>query len=459
MLVDRYTAEDVFARVPEVAEQTDRVLKELDQLLEDDQLYQQVRADLGKRYRLTLVHGRHSTPVEVILRMLLCKHLYGWSYEETRERVADSLVLRWFCRVYFQSVPDKSTLIRWTHTLRAETLHALNDRVVELARQAKVTKGRKLRLDATCVQTTIHHPTDSGLLIDSVRVLSRLVKRAKPLVAEQLQNVGAACRSRLRSARRAAQALHRLLRRKSETKEEDQRALYQKLIETTEQMVRQTERVVHTLQQQSESAAKRLREQAEQVVPLIKRVIAQTRSRVLEGKKVAASDKVLSLFEPHTRAIPRHKGGAEVEFGRHVILDEVEGGIVTRYRILEQPNEHGQAVEAVRHHRQVFGRAPRLVAGDRGVHSADTEEVLATAGVKLVAIPASGKLSEARQALERTRRWKRGYRWRAGIEGRIASLRRDFGWRRSGYHGPDGMERWLGLGVMASNLRRIALAK
>ena len=112
MLVDCYDPEDVFARVPEVATQTDPVLKRLDQVLEDDQLYKRVRADLGKRYRFTLVHGRHSTPVEVILRMLLCKHLYGWSYEQTRERVADSLVLRWFCGVYFQTVPDKSTLIR-----------------------------------------------------------------------------------------------------------------------------------------------------------------------------------------------------------------------------------------------------------------------------------------------------------------------------------------------------------
>src|SRR3989454_6310721 len=105
-------------------------------------------------------------------------------------------------------------------------------RVVQLARQAKVTKGRKLRLDATCVQTTIHHPTDSGRLFDSVRVLSRLVKRAKPLVREQLTNVQAACRSRLRSARHAAQSLHRLLRRKGEEKLEQQRTLYEKLIGT-----------------------------------------------------------------------------------------------------------------------------------------------------------------------------------------------------------------------------------
>jgi transposase, IS5 family len=459
MLVDRYEPEDVFARVPEVAAQTDPVLKTLDRLLDDDQLYQQVRTDLGKRYRYTLVHGRHSTPVEVILRMLLCKHLYSWSYEETRERVADSLVLRWFCRVTLHGVPDASTLWRWEQTLQPETVHTLNDRVVQLAAQAKVTKGRKLRLDATCVQTNIHHPTDSGLLVDSVRVLSRFVQRAKGLIQNRLTNVQAACRSRLRTARQTAQTLHRQLRRTVEEKEAQQKALYQKLIQTTEQMVRQSQQVITVLSERTEQHARRLLKEAQQVLPLVERVIIQTRRRVLEGKKVASEQKVLSLFEPHTRAIPRHKGGALVEFGRHVILDEVDGGIVTRYEILEHPNEHGQAVEAVAHHQALFEHPPNLVAGDRGVHSAETEEHLKTAGVKCVAIPASGKRSEERRALERTRGWRRGYRWRAGIEGRIASLRRDFGWRTSAYHGPDGMERWLGLGVIASNLRRIALAK
>ena len=167
MLIDSYPVEDVFARVPEVAAQTDPVLKTLDTLLEDDQLYQAVRTDLGTRSQHTLVHGRHSTSVEVILRLLLMKHLYSWSYEETCKRVADSLVLRWFCRVYFQTVPTKATLSRWAHTLRPETLHQLNDRVVQLAVQARVTEGRKRRLDATCVQTEIHPPTDSGLLGDS----------------------------------------------------------------------------------------------------------------------------------------------------------------------------------------------------------------------------------------------------------------------------------------------------
>ena len=344
-------------------------------------------------------------------------------------------------------------------TLRPETLHALNDRVVKLAKQAKVTKGRKLRLDATCVQTEIHHPTDSGLLVDGVRVLSRFVQRAKGLVEDQASNVQQACRSRLRTARRVAQTLHRQLRRKAEDKEAQQKELYQKLIRTSEQMVRQSQQVMAALAGQTGQQARRLLSQAQEVLPLVERVIAQTRRRVLEGKKMASEQKVLSLFEPHTRAIPRHKGGALVEFGRQVVLDEVDGGLVTRYQILEHPTEHGQAIEAVAHHIALFEHPPNLVAGDRGVHSAETEERLKAAGVKRVAIPAAGKLSEERQALEHTRSFRRGYRWRAGIEGRIASLRRDYGWRKSRYHGLDGMERWLGLGIIASNLRRIALAK
>ena len=123
MLVDNYEREDVFAPVPKLAQEIDPVLRKLDGLLDDDALYQQVRADFGKRYRSTLVHGRHSTPVEVLLRMLILKHLYQWSYKECEGRVADSLVLRWFCRVAFHEVPDASTLWRWEQTLRAETVH------------------------------------------------------------------------------------------------------------------------------------------------------------------------------------------------------------------------------------------------------------------------------------------------------------------------------------------------
>jgi len=335
----------------------------------------------------------------------------------------------------------------------------LNERVVQLAVQARVTSGRKLRVDATCVSTNIHHPTDSGLLVDSVRVLSRIMQHAKPVLAQTRKDAAELCQNHLRSARRIAQSLHRLLRRKGEEKLEQQRELYQHLVQTTSEVVQQSERVSQALRRRGEQIAQSLREQVQQVLPLVRRVIAQTRTRVLEGKQVASEEKVLSLFEPHTRVIPRHKGGADVEFGRLVTLDEVEGGIITRFEVLEQPNEHGQAEGALKHHLRLFGHPPRLVAADRGVHSARTQRTLEEAGVQVVAIPAVGKISAKRQAVEHSPPFRRGYRWRAGIEGRIHSLRRDYGLRRCAYHGMAGLKRWLGWGIMASNLKHIAQAK
>jgi IS5 family transposase len=152
--------------VPELADQTDPILIQLDGLLEDDVLFQRVRADLVRRYHWTAAHGRHSTPAEVLLRLLVVKHLYQWSYQETEERVADSLVLRWFTQVYFRRVPDDTTLLRWAHTLQPDTLHALVAHAAQLAAQARVTRARKLRVDGTVVETTIHYPTDSRLLGD-----------------------------------------------------------------------------------------------------------------------------------------------------------------------------------------------------------------------------------------------------------------------------------------------------
>jgi IS5 family transposase len=104
--------------------------------------------------------------------MLVVKRLYDWSYEQTERFVSDSIVLRQFCRLYLQSVPDDTTLIRWAIQVGSQTVASLNDRVVELARSLKVTRGRKLRVDSMVVESNIHHPTDSALLADGVRVIS-----------------------------------------------------------------------------------------------------------------------------------------------------------------------------------------------------------------------------------------------------------------------------------------------
>ena len=150
MLIEKYEPVNLFALVPL---ERDPVLDQLGQLLDDDALFRAVKADLAKRHPHTLTCGRHSTPVEVILRMLVVKHLYRWSYEKTERFVADSITLRQFCRVYLEPVPDDSTLIRWANLLQPETLHQLLEHVVAMARRLKVTRGRKLRTDGTVVES------------------------------------------------------------------------------------------------------------------------------------------------------------------------------------------------------------------------------------------------------------------------------------------------------------------
>src|SRR5260221_6130074 len=168
MLRERYGQRNLFEEIEGISLGMEPVLTALDKLLDDDALFATVKGDLGRRYPRTLVTGRGSTPVEVILRMLVVKHLYGWSYEQTEQWVNDSLVLRQFCRVYLEKVPDDTTLIRWANLIQPETLQALLAHVVALAQQLKVTKGRKLRVDGTVVETNIHYPVDSVLLSDGV---------------------------------------------------------------------------------------------------------------------------------------------------------------------------------------------------------------------------------------------------------------------------------------------------
>jgi transposase, IS5 family len=457
MLVDRYPPVDLFALVPALYADFEPVLRELDRLLDDDAIVQGVRADLARRAPRTPTRGRRSTPVEVILRLLVVKRLYGWSYEETEHFVADSLVLRQFCRVYLARVPDDTTLIRWANLIAPATLERLSGRVVELARALRVTRGRKLRVDTTVVETPVHHPTDSGLLGDGVRVLSRLLRRAKPLLAGAAGLGLAVFRTRTRTVRRLAQTLHRVARRKGEEAAAQLRQAYERLIAIARDTRARAQRVRDALRASGAHAATRLRTQLDAFLPRVERAITQTVRRVLDDVPVPAREKILSLFEPHTRLVVRHKAGKPVEYGRKLWLDEVDGGIVSRYAVLAAVGPDAPDFPAsLAAHQERFGRAPDLVATDRGVSSAANERLARAAGVRHVAMPAVGQAPPERLAVERTRWFRRGFRFRAGIEGRISVLQRRFGLDRCREHGEAGMGRWVGWGIVASNLLKIA---
>jgi IS5 family transposase len=223
MIIDRYPPRRLFRLVPDLPQAFEPELAQLDQLLEDDAIFGRVKADMARRRPHSLTLGRPGTPVEVVLRLLVLKRLYGWSYEQVEHFVSDSLVLRQFCRVYLEKVPDDTTLLRWARVIAPASLAALNERVVVLARHLAVTRGRKLRLDSTVVETTIHHPSDSGLLADGVRVVSRMLRRARTVLGEGASLGKALFRTRLRTARHLVRSLHRLGRRKDEAAAEAMR--------------------------------------------------------------------------------------------------------------------------------------------------------------------------------------------------------------------------------------------
>jgi transposase, IS5 family len=458
MIVDRYDPMNLFELVPKLELEFEPELARLDGLLDDDVIFERVRADLRGRYPNSARLGRHSTPAEVILRMLVVKRLYGFSYEQTERFVSDSIVLRQFCRLYLEAAPDDTTLIRWANTIGPETVASLNDRVVELARSLKVTRGRKLRVDSTVVETNVHHPTDSRLLGDGVRVVSRLLRRAKKELGEEVSRLGKeAFRTRNRSVRRLTKELHRIALRKGEKAGEELKEAYRQLVRITRASLAQAGRVCGALRQRADARSNRLADKLEHFVRLVKQGIDQAVRRVLREEQVPASEKVLSLFEPHTMIITRRKIGKRREFGRKILLDEVDGGIISRYEVLsEAGREHPHLPESIEGHGERFGKAPQLLTADRGLYSKANEEAAKKAGIRRVALPQSGRPTKKRKEYERQRWFRRAFAFRAGIEGRISVLRRGYSLERCPHHGEDGMGRWVGWGIVVHNLAKIS---
>jgi transposase, IS5 family len=213
--------------------------------------------------------------------------------------------------------------------------------------------------------------------------------------------------------------------------------------------------------QRSNRKAVALRTTLEQVLPLLQRVIGQTSRRVFKGQSLPAGEKVVSGFEPHTAIIQRGKVPPhDPEFGRKVWYSEVEGGLVSEYRLLpgNPPDTQDQWATSLPHHRALFGPPPTTATADRGVYSCDNEARAHSARIPEVALPQPGAKTPERSAYEAQPWFKAALRFRAGIEGRLSVLRGPRGLRRCLNRGEDGMERWVGWGVITNNLVVMATA-
>ncbi len=428
-------------------------LRRIDTLLEDEAVIEAVATALEARWPQSRRRGRPGTPADVVLRMLVLKHLFDWSYDELEREVRANLVYRAFTRIDAGGVPDAKTILKIARVLGPDAIQQLHQRVVDVAKRAGVTRGRRFRIDTTVVETDVHYPTDSSLLQDGVRVLTRTMPRASAALGDRRPRV----RDRRRSVSRRGLIIGRQARR-PETRDALVRS-YRQLMATTRAVVRDAttmeRRIAQRLRTVSATVAPiltRARQQLAQMRPLVTRGLAQTRARLLGGD-THVPDKVLSVFEPHTEAIRKGTIAKPTEFGKLVTIQEAEHQIITADEVhATRPPDITWWTPALNRHIAIFGRPPDLAAGDRGFASAKNEEAALTRGVRRVILPRPGRQTPARRAYERQRWCRRGQRWRVGCEGRISVLRRRHGLRRCRYHGADGTDRWVGLGVLANNL-------
>ncbi len=399
-------------------------MKEVDGLLEDAALLEEVYQAQGKRRRHSRTRGRMQTPAEVALRLLILKHARNWSYDELEREVRANLVYRAFTRIGDQKVPDAKTLARLGQVVGPEVIRDLHERLVALAREQGVVSGRKLRLDTTVVETNIHYPSDSNLLGDGARVLTRTRKRIEKRAGGLKKKI----RERMRTVKKRVLAIALAARRVGPEREERHRRQYAELLSVTGRILNQAKGVLGEVEQLPRPRRRRLQPLTERWVTMadrVRQVVKQTRACIFEG-------------------ITRFPGklSKPTEFGKVVEVQEAENQIITDYRVFaERPSDEELLVPAVKEHQRRFGRVPRVVAAGAGFYSHANEKKVQEMGVSWVAVPNRSTHSEERRKLEKRRWFRAAQKWRTGCEGRISVLKRRHGLNRCRYPGFSGMER------------------
>lgn len=415
-------------------------LQAIDTLLDDDVFLAPFSTRLACRV------GRPTIPMETFLRLMYLKHRYQLGYETLVSEVADSLSWRRFCRIALDGpVPHATTLMKLARRCGEAVIEQLNVALLQQAVGKQVLRSRRLRVDTTAVEADVRYPTDSGLCAHAISRIGRLVSKIK--------GAGMATRTRFRDRRRRAgkvvrQVSHVLSRKGSRTAIEqctrELRDLSRATLRQAAQVVRNATRALRAQGRPGTHLVRQLIE----TIARAERVVAQT-TRRLGGEK-AIPDRMISLSDIDARPIRRGKPQKMTEFGYKAAIADTPEGFVLAQVYQGNPIDD-QTLEAAVAAAQAVGMKIRSVTADRGFGDVVGDQALVRRGITDKVIPRKGRA----EPIERTRNWRRRYRWRAGSEGRISCLKREYGLRRSRLKGRQGAGVWIGFGVLAHNLDRM----
>jgi transposase, IS5 family len=391
--------------------------------------------------------GRRGLPAETVLRCALLKQQRQLSYDALAFHLEDSASFRAFARLPLAWSPRRSVLHQTISAIRPETWEAVNRVVLTSAKQDKLESGVVVRIDSTVTAALMHEPSDSALLWDAVRIMTRLLRQAMGLPgAPALQ-----WRDRRRLAKKRARAIE------YSRGKDNRRRLYRELIAATRATQAALQAAGERLADLAGTAVERWRAQLGHYLPLIERILAQSQQRALEGQTVPASEKLVSLFEPHADIIV--KGARDVQYGHKLNLVTGQSGL-----ILDVVVEAGNPADAESFlpmlERQIarYGVPPRQLAADGGYASQANLTAAKARGVTDVAF--HKKRGLAVEDMVKSRWVYRKLRnFRAGIEAGISCLKRAYGLARCTWRGLNHFKTYIWSAVVAHNLVLLARLK
>jgi IS5 family transposase len=425
--------------------------------------------------------GRPSTPMETYLRLMFLKFRYKLGYEALCREVSDSITWRQFCRLGIdQPVPHPTTLMKLTTRCGSAAVDGLNETLIAKAVEAKVIRTSKIRVDTTVVPANVTYPTDSGLLAKAVKRIAKAGRR--------IQAAGGAVRTKVRdrscAAGKRAHDLNAKLRTRNAAARDEALAVVKRkngeLADLAERAANEAERLLanakravrkakaDVTQRKSEGGRSeavagwrrgRLVRAVNDLTELLeatRKIVAQTRQR-MAGTTPDGATRRVSLHDPDARPIRKGRLGKPVEFGHKAqVCDNVDGIVLDHDVQPGNPPDAPRLKPAVARIIKRTGRKPRTVTADRGYGEAGVDDDLNDLGVTNPVIPHKGRTSKARQEHERRQAFRRTVKWRTGCEGRVSHLKRNYGWDRSRIDTTEGVRTWIGHGVFAHNLTKIA---
>ena len=390
--------------------------------------------------------GAEGMSAEQVFRASIIKQMEGYSYEELAFHLIDSVSYRSFCRI---GIADKgykkSALCRNIKAISADTWESINRVFVAYGQDMKIEKGRESRIDCTVVSSNIHEPTDSNLLWDSVRVLTRMLKKAKELFPEK----------HIRYKDHTRRAKRRMLGIMNTKKKKVRKQQYKDLLKVTKETVSYTKGTISVLDRPGNiELSYDLANELKNLLLLVEKVIDQTARRIIHGESVHASEKIVSIFEPHTDII--RKDNRDTYYGHKICLTGGASNLITDCLILDgNPADSDLACQMLDRHKEIYGHYPLKTALDGGFASKANLESAKGKGVKDVCFAKKRGMKEE-EMCRSSFVYKRLRRFRAGIESGISWLKRCFGLTRCTWRSHESFKSYVWASVVSANLLTLA---